>query len=63
MLNEVLKISSPESDKNFIDCTFGGGGYARNLKFPKTNVQAIDRDVLSVANELEKISKRLNFFK
>ena len=34
MLNEVLKISSPESDKNFIDCTFGGGGYTKIFKVP-----------------------------
>ena len=45
MLNEVLKISSPLNEKSFIDCTFGGGGYTKEiLKFPGTNVQAIDRD-------------------
>ena len=45
MLNEVLKISSLSSNKKFIDCTFGGGGYSREiLKFPKTTIQAIDRD-------------------
>ena len=45
MLNEVLKISSPLNGGNFIDCTFGGGGYSKEiLKFSNTNVQAIDRD-------------------
>ena len=44
MLNEVLKISSPLSQK-IIDCTFGGGGYSREiLKFSNTFVKAIDRD-------------------
>ena len=45
MLNEVLKISSPSKGGKFIDCTFGGGGYSKEiLKFSNTNVQAIDRD-------------------
>ena len=56
MLSEVLKISSPSSKKNFIDCTFGGGGYSKEiLKFSKTKVQAIDRDkkALPLAKKLE----------
>jgi 16S rRNA (cytosine1402-N4)-methyltransferase len=37
MLNEVIKISSPSQGGKFIDCTFGGGGYSKQLlKFPKT---------------------------
>ena len=57
MLNEVLKISSPSSGGKFIDCTFGGGGYSKEiLKFLSTNVQAIDRDKKSllIAEEFEK---------
>ena len=57
MLNEVIKISSLLSNKNFIDCTFGGGGYSREiLKFANTTVQAIDRDkkAFKIAKELEK---------
>ena len=57
MLNEVLKISSPSNRKKFIDCTFGGGGYSKEiLKFLKTNVLAIDRDkkVLAEAKKIEK---------
>ena len=51
MLNEVLKISSPLSKKKFIDCTFGGGGYSKEiLKFSNTNVQAIDRDKKVIIN-------------
>ena len=57
MLNEVLKISSPSTRKRFIDCTFGGGGYSKEiLKFLKTKVLAIDRDekVLKEAKKIEK---------
>ena len=57
MLNEVLKISSLSTNKKFIECTFGGGGYSKEiLKISDTNVQAIDRDknVSNVAKELEK---------
>ena len=46
MLDEVLKISSPKTKKKFIDCTFGGGGYSKEiLKFSETIVKAIDRDL------------------
>ena len=66
MLNEVLKISTPFKGGRFIDCTFGGGGYSREiLKFTKTNVQAIDRDnkVLPIAKEFElKFPKRFKFY-
>ena len=57
MLNEVLKISSPSTKQNFIDCTFGGGGFSKEiLKFSNTNVLAIDRDkkVFLEAKKLEK---------
>ena len=57
MLNEVLKISSPSTREKFIDCTFGGGGYSKEiLKFLSTNVQAIDRDKKSllIAEEFKK---------
>tara|TARA_B100000963_G_scaffold356447_1_gene376581 strand:+ start:2174 stop:3184 length:1011 start_codon:yes stop_codon:yes gene_type:complete len=57
MLNEVLNISSPANGGNFLDCTFGGGGYCKEiLKFSKTNVQALDRDekALLIAKKLKK---------
>ena len=67
MLKEVLKISSPSSGGNFIDCTFGGGGYSKEiLKFSNTNVQAIDRDgnVIPIAEKLKKkFPKRFKFHK
>ena len=66
MLSEVLKISSLSSNKKFIDCTFGGGGYSREiLKFPNTTIQAIDRDkkALIIAEELEKkFPQRFKFY-
>ena len=65
MLNEVLKISSPSTKEKFIDCTFGGGGYSKEiLKFSRTNVLAIDRDkkVLAEAKKIEKkYPKRFKF--
>ena len=57
MLNEVLKISSPFDGGKYIDCTFGGGGYSREiLKIPKTKIEAIDRDnsIKLLAKEFEK---------
>ena len=66
MMNEVLKISSPSKGGRYIDCTFGGGGYSKEiLKFTKTYVQAIDRDkkVLPMAKKLErKFPKRFKFY-
>ena len=48
MLNQVLSIISPQHGGTFIDCTFGGGGYSKEiLKFPGTNVIAFDRDKLT----------------
>ena len=67
MLNEVLKITSPISGGRYLDCTFGGGGYSKEiLKTPKANVQAIDRDekIVSLAQELEKkFPNRFKFYK
>ena len=66
MLNEVLESSSLSHNKKIIDCTFGGGGYSREiLKFPNTTVQAIDRDKksLKIAKELEKkFPQRFKFY-
>ena len=65
MLNEIIKISSPSNGGNYIDCTFGGGGYSKQLlKFPNTIVKGLDRDkaVNLVAKKLEKkFPKRFKF--
>ena len=66
MLNEVLKITSPFNGGKYIDCTFGGGGYSKEiLKIPNTEIAAIDRDnnIKSIAVELErKFPKRFKFY-
>ncbi len=66
MLDEVIKISSPLSKKKFIDCTFGGGGYSREiLKTTDTIVKAIDRDKQALSNvrKLEKkFPRRFKFY-
>ena len=65
MLKEVIKICSPKQGDNILDCTFGGGGYSKELlKFSSTNIIAFDRDkeVLPVANLIKKkFQKRFNF--
>ena len=66
MLNEVIKISSPLKGGKYIDCTFGGGNYSRQLlKFPKTIIKGLDRDskVQKIGNQLEKkFPKRFKFY-
>ena len=58
MLNEIIKVCSPEKGGNFIDCTFGGGGYSEALlNFPKTNVIALDRDI-HVKKKAELLKKK-----
>ena len=66
MLSEIIDISSPSKGGFFVDCTFGGGGYTREiLKFPNTRVIGLDRDatVLSIAKKLKKkFKKRFKFY-
>ena len=57
MLSEVIKISSPSNGGTYIDCTFGGGGYSKQLlKYPNTIVKGLDRDKKAkvFAKKLEK---------
>ena len=65
MLKEVLKICLTKSGGIYLDCTFGGGGYSREiLKYPNTNIIAIDRDkeVNPIAENLSlKFPKRFKF--
>ena len=66
MMNEVVNICNPKKGGSFVDCTFGGGGYSRELlKFPNTKVIAFDRDktVQHRANKIkEKYSNRFIFY-
>ena len=65
LLNEVIEICGFQKGKDFLDCTFGGGGYSESiLKMPNTNVSAIDRDesVSKFALNLKKkFPNRFNF--
>ncbi len=65
LLNEIISIITPQHGGTFIDCTFGQGGYTKEiLKFKKTQVIALDRDIKSKkkADEIEKkFSGRLLF--
>ena len=65
LLDEILSIISPQNGGTFIDCTFGQGGYSKAiLKFPKTKIFALDRDVHSekYANELKDKNQNRFFF-
>ena len=66
MLSEVIKICAPEKGGNFLDCTFGGGGYSKTLlSFDNTKVTAIDRDdhVIKYAKKLNQENKeRFSFY-
>ena len=66
MLNEIIKISSPTTGGTYIDCTFGGGGYSKELlKYPNTIVKGLDRDdkVKVIGKNLEKkFPQRFKFY-
>ena len=56
MIDEVIKICNPKNGGNFMDCTFGAGGYSKELlKFRETKVVGLDRDsqVIEFANKLK----------
>ena len=72
LLKEIISIISPQYGGTFIDCTFGQGGYTREILKNKDNkVIGLDRDSESfiVAKKVEKefperfIFKNLNFSK
>ena len=46
LLKEVISVISPQHGGTFIDCTFGQGGYSKEiLKFKDTLVISLDRDI------------------
>ena len=58
LLKEVLSIISPQNGGTFIDCTFGQGGYTREILKNKYNkVIGIDRDYesLKVTSNYDKV--------
>ena len=57
LLKEINSVITPQHGGTFIDCTFGQGGYTKEiLKHHNTNVIGLDRDINSkiVANQIEK---------
>ena len=55
MIKEVIKTCELKEGEVIVDCTFGGGGYSKELlKFPNINVIALDRD-----NNAEQIAKKI----
>jgi 16S rRNA (cytosine1402-N4)-methyltransferase len=66
MLNEIINIATPSKGGTYIDCTFGGGGYSKQLlKFSNTIVKGLDRDnkVQKIGKELEKkFPQRFKFY-
>ena len=66
LLSEIISIITPQYGGTFIDCTFGQGGYTKKiLKFEKTKVIALDRDLESLrkAEEIQKKFKNRFLFK
>ena len=65
LLKEIISVISPQHGGTFIDCTFGQGGYSKEiLKFESTKVIGIDRDKDSqiIANKIqEKFPNRFLF--
>ena len=56
LLKEVISVISPQHGGTFIDCTFGQGGYAKEiLKYKDTKVIGLDRD-----KDSQKIADKVN---
>ena len=55
LLKEIISVITPQHGGTFIDCTFGQGGYTKEiLEYKNTNVIGLDRDI-----ESEKIAKQI----
>ena len=60
LLKEIISIITPQHGGTFIDCTFGQGGYSKEiLKFNNTKVIALDRD-LETKKKAEIIVKKFD---
>ncbi len=65
LLKEIISVITPQHGGTFIDCTFGQGGYTKEiLNYNNTKVIAFDRDIASKKNasDIEKqFPNRLHF--
>ena len=60
LLDEIIKIISPQYSGTFLDCTFGQGGYSEKiLENSKNKVIAFDRDskAIKISERFKKIFK------
>jgi len=53
LLFQVLRVLAPRADENFIDATFGAGGYTRALLSAGARVLALDRDPAAITRAQE----------
>ena len=64
MLEEVMRLCKPEEGGQFLDCTFGSGGYTNKiLSYPRTKVIALDRDIYTEKYVLQTKKKYKDRFK
>jgi len=66
LLKEIISVITPQHGGTFIDCTFGQGGYTKEiLKFQNTKVIGLDRDIDSeiIGTEIKKKFPERFFFK
>jgi len=57
LLKEIIGVITPQHGGTFIDCTFGQGGYTKEiLKYRNTKVISLDRDIKcdGIAKEINK---------
>ena len=46
LLKEIISVITPQHGGTFIDCTFGNGGYTKEiLKIKNTKIIGLDRDI------------------
>ena len=66
LLKEIISVITPQHGGTFIDCTFGQGGYSKEiLKYKDTKVIGLDRDKDSqkIAEKIFKESPNRFLFK
>ena len=63
LLSELISVITPQHGGTFIDCTFGQGGYTKEiLKYKNTKVLGLDRDIESKKKQKKLRKNFLNVF-